>query len=73
MLTRTIRLVPGAIVFGLVPRMRLLWLPVDDSSAEAMADSVLQIRVRVCDVAYETHPVIPHSPCLEPVTWMDSA
>lgn len=55
MVTKTIRLEPGAIVFGLLPRMRLLWLPVDDSDPEATPDSVLHIRVRVCAVAYETH------------------
>jgi hypothetical protein len=55
MIPRTIRLVPGGIAFGIVPRMRLLWLPVDDSDPEATADSVFQIRVRVCGVAYETH------------------
>jgi len=49
----TIRLVPGAIACGLVPRMRLLWLAVDDSADEATTESSLQIRVRLCDAACE--------------------
>jgi hypothetical protein len=55
MVLKTIRLMPGAIAFGLLRPMRLLWLPVDDSDPEATTDSVLQIRVRVCSVPYETH------------------
>jgi hypothetical protein len=73
MVPQTIRLMPAGIAFGLLRPMRLLWLPVDDSDPQATTDSVLQIRVRVCDVACETHLGIPHRPCLEPATRADSA
>ena len=54
MSSETIRLIPVAIACGLVPRVRLLWLPVDDSADEATAEGAFQIRVRICDEAYET-------------------
>jgi len=53
--TTTIRLMPAAIVCGLVPRMRLLWLAVDDSAHEATTGSSLEIRVRLCDAACGAH------------------
>jgi hypothetical protein len=55
MVRETIRLIPGAIACGLLRPMRLLWIPVGDSDPGATADSVLQIRVRVCSAPYETH------------------
>lgn len=68
MVPKTIILVPSAIAFGLLPRMRLVWLPAGDSHLDTMAGSVLQIRVRVCNVAYETYLGIPGKSCLEPAT-----
>ena len=55
MLPRTIRLMPGAIAFGIMPWTRLLWLPVHDSDADAPSDSVFQIRVSVEEAAHQAH------------------
>ncbi len=55
MSSKTIRLIPGAIARGLVPRLHLLWLPVDDSADEGTTESAFQIRVRICDPARESH------------------